>query len=161
MGNCSTSISTRALLSVRNVAEIADGFLDHMIRALSSLILLAVITSCAARHTGMASPPTCGAVEPDSPEEPLYAEARDLLTNPAWSDLRRENGIGGTVADVRWLSDDELCARITSALHNRVGDPPIPAVWAGSHILVHPRLKTSNRYVFDRRGELVAILGTD
>jgi hypothetical protein len=128
-----------------------------MFRKLLVLSTGLTLAACAAlqRQSPQAS---CAAIEPDDASEPLYAEARDVLTSPGWAELRAENALRGLATDVSWLSDRAVCAQIRRTLRQTVDDPPLAAVRAGNFILVHVRPQ-GTRYIFDLTGKLLAILG--
>jgi hypothetical protein len=100
------------------------------------------IAACTGRwHAGSAGTSRCPPAVPDDDHEPLYAFGRSLLTDSAWAELRRDQGLRGVPSSVRWVTDDRACRRIYDGLAAATGRPvnrsePIAAVHLGDFYLV-------------------------
>lgn len=100
----------------------------HYRRSIILLLVSTVLGSCIrspAHHTGSR---VCAAAPKIEDQDPLFGQARDILTNPRWAGFRREHGIAGDPNSVAWVTDDRVCNQVVGAIgpQRQAADQLIP-----------------------------------
>lgn len=70
----------------------------------------------------LASP--CERETPAETTEPVFAFARQLLTDTAWAELRQELHLPDGASEVTWVGDPRTCRQLAAALARSNGRPP-------------------------------------
>jgi hypothetical protein len=127
-------------------------------------VLCVLPNACAVasfRH-GDISP--CERHAPDEKDEPVFAFARELLTDSASASLRQEFDLRGSPADVKWVGDPATCRRLADALAAAGGrradySQPLAAVSVGQFYVV--RLGPGSERLIGPDFRLIAVFVPD
>lgn len=111
-----------------------------MRQAFSISLLSFWLGACALPFRSSAPTSPCERVAPDEKTEPLFAFARQLLTDSASAAVRAEYGLP-TAAVPTWVGDPSTCRRLAAALAEGSGkepdfSQPLAAVRLGSFYIV-------------------------
>jgi len=112
-----------------------------MRRSICIPLLCVLASACAVPFFGRSDIPLCEREAPKPETEPVFATARSLLSDSAWAETRREFGLHGSPADIRWVGDAATCRRLADAIARSAKRPPdyslpLAAVRIGSLFVV-------------------------